>query len=438
MAEEIKNTEKTNEQTPANTAAADTQKILADTHETASAHFKTSQQSTNESYQAIRQNAERAADMIKNLHHTIEASTPEGATAEVMRSDNKKAMQAKKDINKEDPLAAYTGYSAYAVPQQDTKNEHRNYYENPLTYDEYSVSENKKGLDVKYNLTELTLGGQAKATNNPNLISGNHTSKQSFSYNEKTSGNKTIVTTEYILSGEQTPSSNDIAEKRFQNTGFQNKRNNTYVYDQDKKLIEETIHAEADNIISDSHSQAHKGQDMSNGYFKTATEVTAIRDEYTRFSQAELSLDGQEQKVLSARKDKSSETYSYRQGESSHEASYHKNNKGEWIYEGTISKIQDNKVVSSQKLSPALAQKEYNKLKQKCNQELEELTGAKNLDEYTSLLGSPKPQINLGAMWNDVNLTPADKAKAEQANAELTGKYTNIPAAIVATKRKER
>lgn len=440
----------TDEKTPEDTTPAETsentnvQESVNEAHQAAQIHFKGQQSKdlSSPTYQEVRADAERAADIAQNLHNTIATATPKTPVDETMRNDSDKAAQAQNDINSgADPLAAYAGYSAYAVPQPEPDGTHRNYYENPLTYDEYSVSENKKGLDVKYNLTEIIPGKQAAATNDPNLILGSSSSNQSFSYNEHTSGNNTIVTTEYTVTGSHTPSSVDINQKNTQLTEFENKKNFTYVYDKDKRLVEKTYHSESNNIISDSHSQAHKGQDMSGaekGYFRKTTEVTAIRGQSTRFAQTELSRDGQEQKVLSGWKNKNSETYSYRQGENYREASHHQNDKGEWIYEGSINKVVDDNIVSSQELSPALAEKEFNRLKGKCNHELNELTDSQSLDDYASRLGSAKPQPDLGALWKNVTPTQEDREQAEQANAEFADQYANKPAAIAAIRQKTR
>lgn len=36
-----------------------------------------------------------------------------------------------------------------------------------------------------------------------------------------------------------------------------------------------------------------------------------------------------------------------------------------------------------------------------CNKKLNELTGSKSLDDYTALLGTQKPQTDLGAFWSN-------------------------------------
>ncbi len=432
--------EETKEQ-PAADNNADIQKEVAIAHSRASGHFNNSKNDINSpTYQELHAQGQRAAEIAQDLHNRIAQSTSARPAAEVMRNDADNAKKTQQQITQgTDPLAAYTGYSAYAVLEPAEKDGNRNYYDNPLTYDEYAVSEDKKGLNVKYNLTELTPGGKAGAANDPNLILGGSSTEQSFSYNEKTSGNKTIVTTEHILTGTHSPSSIDINENRTQPMGFQNKQNHTCVYDKDKKLVEQTYRTVTNNTITDAKSSAHKGQDMSRGneqgYFQKRVEASAVRGQYSRFNQTELSRDGKEQKVLSGWKNEHSEKYNCQQGNTLNEAVYSKNAKGDWVYSGSQNQTDGENIVSHREYSPEEAEKEFKRLKQSVNKELKELTGTNNLDAYADQLGAAKPQADLGALWSNINATQEDKAKAEQANAEFSGKYENAPAAIVALKK---
>lgn len=435
MTEKTKNTEKPNEQAPTKDAPADVQKSLDDAHQKASAHFNaTARLSGNNSYDALRNNAEQAAAIIKDLHNTIKKSTPTGSTAEVMHSDNNKAQEALKNIDTKDPLAPYEGYSAYAVPQSPEKDPDRNYHENPLTYDVYTVSEDKKNLNVQYSLTEMHPGGVSKAMNNPNAISGSSDDEQSFSYNEQKSGKKTIITTEHTTKGRRSPTSEHFHNNETLMSEFQNKTTNHLVYDKDKRLIEAKTCSESNRIISEG---SYSGKDLSTGNYRTGAEITAVLGDYTRFAQAQWDKNGEIERELKGEKSKYTERYTYCKGNNYTEVSHRKNEKGEWVYEGCVGRIKGDELTSLQKFSPKLAEKRFKKFQEEAYNNIKDLTGAKSLDDYASRLGSPPPELSLDAIWNNQsNSTDADKAK--EANEKFVKPYEDKPLALVAIKDNQR
>ncbi len=420
---------------------ADIQASVENAHQAAAAHFS-QQPSIAPTYKELRADADRAAGIIQDLHTTIATSTPQGSTSETMQTDRQKATQAQEDIkNGTDPLAAYAGYSAYAVPQPEPDGKFRNYYENPLTYDEYSVSEDKKGLNVEYNLTELTPGSVARAVTDPNIVTGTGIEEKSFSYNEKKSGSNTIVTTEHTLKGTHTPGSYNINDGQTEADGFVNTRTGTYVYDKNERLTEQTMHSEANDIISDSRSVAHNKQDMSQGetkgYCRTFTDITASRNAYTRFSHTEYAKDGTETEGLSGELRKSSESYIHQEEGTVTEACHRLNDKGVWVYEGGSGKFNGETMTNYAPFSPEKAEKEFKRLRKSANKHIKILTGAHDMAEYTQQLGAPRQSANLSAIWNG-RATPEDRIKAEQANAAVAETYANTPAAIVALKTTNR
>lgn len=416
----------------------DIQNSVQKAHHTAEAHFD--QRQTNENIilsptkEALQQDVAKATKIIQDLHSTIQNNTATSPTAEAMQSDEKKAVKTQKDIdNGKDPLAAYADYSAYAIPQ--TK---ENSHETPLTYDKYTITEDKNEQNIKYNLTELTLGEAAKATNNENAFIGSNVEEKSFEYHEKKSGNNTIITTEQTLKGTHTPSSYHIENKEEQITTFSNTQQDQYVYDKNDKLTEHLTHRHSDNQIFDMKAISRKGQDMSRGddkgYCHTVTEIRTGRNTYTSFYQGEYDKNRQLKQETNGTLKQSAENYSHRNGENTITVSYGQNDKGEWTYTGVKGKIKDDKMTNTETLTPQQAQKEFKKLQKKVNKEIKSLTGKGNLSEYANQLGEPKTSLSLDALWSN-SPTAESKERAEQLNEEVTQKYTNTPAAIVALKQ---
>lgn len=426
------NNEQTTQPTP-----VDIQKNISDTHQSATAHFDNfnSENHQFDTLSQMRQHAEKAKEISENLHTTIEQSTLTGDVADVMKQDGQNAAIATNKLTKtDDPLKAYEGYSAYAVPQTDADDENRNYYDNPLTYDEFTVD----GKKVDYNLTEVIPGGVAHATNNPNHIIGTNIHEQSFSYNEKTSGGKTIVTTEETTKGTRTAGSEHVHIGQDFTSDYENKRTHRNTYDSNDKLIESEYHSSSNHVLKDSRLTAHKGQDISgnNGNLKTITDITAQNND-TRFCYQEVNKDQTIKTELRGERIHGRESYSFQEGGNFLDTKYGPNNQGEMIYSGHKGKIQGTEIITLEELSEKEAEKEFNRLKKEVNKKTKDLTGQENLTDYEAQLGTPKLQHNLGTIF-DNNSTPEDAAKAQKANEETTQQFAATPAAIVAIKNKTR
>lgn len=420
------------DKTPTETSAADIQKALDETHTKASKHYKDYDAHSYDTADQMRQYGNTARKISENLHNIIETSTPKEAPKTVIRQDRDNATQATSKITPEDPLKAYEGYSAYAIPQNNTNDEKRNYYENPLKYDKFVVD----GNNVKYNLTEVIPGGETHATNNPNYIIGTDISEQSFSYNEKTSRGKTTITVETTTKGTCTASSEHIHAGQNYTTDYENTATNTNVYDSNNYLIEHTHHNQSSYHITDSHTKAHKGQDMSGadkGYFQTGTEIHT-NQQGTMFYYTKLNKNRAVDEKITGSKTPRRETYYKQTGNKYITTSYEKNDKGDWLHTGKKGQIEGDQITITEILPPKQAEKEFRRLQQDVDSKTKELTG-KSFEEYNKQLGNKKPAHNLDTIFNNYS-TPEDAAQARKANAEMAEQFATTPAALVAIKSK--
>lgn len=421
-------------ETTTETPAADIQQAADETHIRASSHYKRYSEDNHQSdtVSQMRQARDDALKISENLHNTIETSTPKEDTQTVMRQDRDNAIQATSEITPEDPLKAYEGYSAYAVPQNGSDDENRNYYENPLKYDTFVAD----GNNVNYNLTEVIPGREAHATSNPNNVIGTSINERAFSYNEKTSGGKTTITVETTTKGTRTAGSEHIHIGQDHTTEYENTTTDKNVYDSNNRLIEQTHHSQSSYNITDSHTKAHKGQDMSGadkGYFQTSTEIRTDR-QGSDFNYTKLNKDRTVEETITGSKNQYRETY-YKQTDDNYiTASHEKDNKGEWHYIGEKGKIEGEQTTQIEPLSTEQAEKEFHRLQREVDNKTKELTG-KSFEDYNQQLGNKKQPYNLDTYFNN-DSTPEDAAHARKTNTEVADQFALTPTALVALKNR--
>lgn len=376
----------------------------------------------NPTISTLREDAKNAQKTIEKLHTILENTTSDEATADVMRIDQKNATQAHADITKgKDPLATYAGYSAYAVPQQ-------NGPQTNSTYDKYIVKEDKNEVNIEYNSAELTPAGENDKTNT-------YFEEKSYSYNEKKSNGKTIITTEQTSKTNRTPAGYAIISPRETNnkeegpTTFIDEHKNKYVYDENDKLTKQIHHSRAEASIHTSQSVAYDGQDLSKEQNPhTKTTIYALKaSQSASFSHYEYTPEGKTKAITTAALKRDSETYTSRNSKQTIDVTYKKNKDGKWIYEGKISTT-ENGARKDQQLSPEQAKKQFDTMRNNVNKQINDLTGTNSMSEYRNQLGNPKSQQNQNAAQTATSQRPPQPE-------DIRKKYANTPATLVAMKK---
>jgi hypothetical protein len=369
----------------------------------------------------MKKQAEAAKQVITDLNDKVNAAkTPSsGNLATDMKTDtnNEKAAEQKIAQGK-DALTTYAKNAVVAIKDQPTDSQNK-------TYDSYNID--KKG-NVSYTLQNVKDGQVAAATGNPNHLSGAVGESKSYTYNEEKKGSDTVVTATYTLNNSRAPSSEHTAIGQTGISSFKNTYTVTATYDKNDRLTAQKQHIYASGAgVTDTYAVADKNKDMStDGYAAKETIDIRTTEKTTAFDQTKYDKNGNTTYNLTGSINGRTTSVEERNGNNvTYAEKYYDDLSNSYLYRGGTGVVdKDNNMTNQKPTDPHSAEKTYNNLHKKVNQQVQKVTGKESLEAYQNQLGEPKKKLSLGAYFNE-NSTPESAAQSLQKSEELTAKYQN-------------